>query len=117
MIKLNKLLIETKSVMNLARLIDTFNRNHKNGLYTDNIELTNILKRMDINNVNSKFIFSLDSLFPRNSFKPDYIRSGKAEQIAKSLYIDPKKPLQQLAILKDFILYLDNDIGHKNWYL
>lgn len=116
MIKLTNLITENKSLMNLARFIDNMLRAYKNGAYKDNTELNDIMKNMDSNNVNSKFLFSVDSLFPRNSFKIDYIRSGKAQQMANRLYIEPTEPLKKIGILKDFILHMDGMANRKDWY-
>jgi Protein of unknown function (DUF2958)/Family of unknown function (DUF6496) len=78
-------------------------------------ELYSILKKMSENLVTSKFVFELNSMFPRGSFKVDDIRTGKAEQQIKKIHFSGEEPLRKLKILKEFVEYMDKYNGDKTW--
>lgn len=63
-------------------------------------------------------IFHFAALFPRDTFKIDYIRNGKLESEIKRLYFNgdnQKIELEKAKALKEFVLALDKYYGEKNW--
>ena len=64
----------------------------------------------------SNIVFQFSSLFPRDTFKIDYIRNGKLQAKIKSSYIsDESKKLEEANVLRDFVLALDKFYGSKDW--
>ncbi len=68
--------------------------------------------------VTSETVFHFASLFPRDSFKIEDIRTGKLEAQIKRSYFSgesQEKELKKAKALKDFVLELDKEYDTKSW--
>lgn len=103
----------------LANAVRTYNVQFKKGKKFDEMGtpgIDGILKQMQENEVNSALVFAFAALFPRNSFKIDFIRNGQLAAKVKASYInDATKKVKQVEILKSFVDYLDNFYGKNAW--
>lgn len=66
----------------------------------------------------SDTVFHMAALFPRDSFKIDYIRNGKLEAQIKRSYFSGEGQNLELAkaiALKQFVLAMDKMYGDKTW--
>jgi hypothetical protein len=66
----------------------------------------------------SNIVFEFSSMFPRDSFKVEYIRDGKLENVIRRLYLSPsdEEMVQKAELVKAFLLAGDAYFQDKNWY-
>jgi hypothetical protein len=110
---------EISSVLNegmaesLANTVRLYNVRFKKGTEFES-GVDEILKQMQENGVTSEVVLQFAALFPRNSFKLDFIRNGQLAAKVKASYInDTSKKVKQAEILKSFVDHLDNFYGTK----
>jgi hypothetical protein len=87
--------------------------------YQDEPEIMSAMADVKASGLLSKDVFTFASLFPRDSFKVDDIRSGKLEAQIKRVYFGESETsaLNKAKALKSFLLAFDkNHGGDKNWY-
>lgn len=102
-----------------SKLSNALNYLKKNAeiLYDDNQEIIDAIAAVKSSGLTSRDIFSFASLFPRDTFKVDDIRSGKLEAQVDRVYFDGSDMLNKAKALKAFLLAFDNHYhGDKNWY-
>jgi hypothetical protein len=105
-----------------SKLANAVNYLKKNAgtMYDDNPEIMAALDAVNASGLTSRDIFTFASLFPRDTFKVDDIRTGKLEAQINRVYFDGSDMLDMLnkaKALKSFLLAFDNYYdGDKNWY-
>lgn len=106
----NFLILEGKSTDGLAKAVRTYMNN------PDTFPKPSIISDMKELGITSRTIFEFASYFSRDSFKVDYIRTGKMASKIKSLSLSPEDIVKKCEKIREFILELDNYYGDKNWY-
>ena len=100
----------------LANALNFLKRNADN-IIEDNPEIASALEAVKASGLTSRDVFTFASLFPRDSFKIDDIRTGKLEAQVNRVYFDGSDMLNKAKALRLFLLAFDNyHYGDKNWY-
>jgi hypothetical protein len=100
----------------LANALNFLKRNADN-IIEDNPEIASALEAVKASGLTSRDVFTFASLFPRDSFKVDDIRTGKLEAQVNRVYFDGSDMLNKAKALRLFLLAFDNyHYGDKNWY-
>jgi len=100
----------------LANALNFLKRNADN-IIEDNPEIAAALEAVKASGLTSRDVFTFASLFPRDSFKVDDIRTGKLEAQVNRVYFDGSDMLNKVKALRLFLLAFDNyHYGDKNWY-
>lgn len=78
-----------------------------------------IITKIKETGIKSSDVFSLASLFKRNTFKTSYILDGKLENEIKRLYLDDEQiqnNITKVQALKDLVNYMDENYGSdRSW--
>ena len=118
--KLKDLLSEAFAANSKLASAVKFMKKNAESTYEDEKEIQSAMKDVKASGLTSEDVFKFASLFPRDSFKVDDIRSGKLEAQIKRVYLsggDQSKALEKAKALKGFLLAFDkNHGGDKNWY-
>jgi hypothetical protein len=118
--KLKDLLSEAFAANSKLASAVKFMKKHAESTYEDEKEIQSAMKDVKASGLTSEDVFKFASMFPRDSFKVDDIRSGKLEAQIKRVYLsggDQSKALEKAKALKSFLLAFDkNHGGDKNWY-
>jgi hypothetical protein len=96
-----------------------FMKKNAEQVYQDEPEIMSAMNDVKSSGLSSKDVFTFASLFPRDSFKVDDIRSGKLEAQISRIYFggSATEALNKAKALKAFLLAFDNHHGgDKNWY-
>ena len=102
-----------------SKLANALNFLKKNAgtIYDDNPEIMSALEAVRATGLTSRDVFSFASMFPRDSFKVDDIRTGKLEAQVDRIHFDGSEMLNKAKALRSFVLAFDNYYhGDKNWY-
>jgi len=102
-----------------SKLANAVNYLKKNAgtMYDDNPEIMAALDAVNASGLTSRDIFTFASLFPRDTFKVDDIRTGKLEAQVDRVHFDGSDMLNKAKALRSFLLAFDNYYhGDKNWY-
>ena len=100
----------------LANALNFLKKNADN-IIDDNPEIASALETVKASGLTSRDVFTFASLFPRDSFKVDDIRTGKLEAQVNRVYFDGSDMLNKAKALRLFLLAFDNyHYGDKNWY-
>ena len=109
--EVKKVLNEGNSTDGLAHAVRFYNKD--NSAFQGDPK---IMQAMKDAGVTSQTVFQLAALFKINTFKVDYIRTGKLEAAIKGLHFEPAEPLKKALALKAFVLAMDQENGgDKTW--
>ena len=117
--KLKDLLSEAFAANSKLASAVKFMKKNAESAYEDEKEIQSAMKDVKASGLTSEDVFKFASLFPKDSFKVDDIRSGKLEAQIKRVYFggDESKALEKAKALKSFLLAFDKNFGgDKNWY-
>jgi hypothetical protein len=94
-----------------------FMKKNAENVYQDEPEIMSAMADVKASGLTSRDVFSFASMFPRDSFKVDDIRTGKLEAQVDFIHFDGSEMLNKAKALRSFLLAFDNYYhGDKNWY-
>ena len=111
--KINEAFAANSKLANALNLL----KKNADSINDDTPEIAAALEAIKASGLTSQDVFTFASLFPRDSFKVDDIRTGKLEAQVNRVYFDGSDMLNKAKALRLFLLAFDNyHYGDKNWY-